>query len=452
MDTSISERLETLSAWIEEQRLRYDLPGIVSGLILEDGLVWSKGFGYANQELKAPFTADTTFRVASISKLFTATAIMQLRDRGKINLDTPVVDYLPWLKIKQCFNTSRPITIKQLLTHTSGLSRESGLPYWNDYEQFPTLESLKAKVSSLSTCYPPDTQYKYSNFGSALLGAVIEATSGRAYADFLQSEILTPLGMENTLVYPQPPGSSNLAQGYYSLQFARPRQKAPFLDCRAITPAANLASSVSDLAKFVSFHFGTKESAVLNRETREEMHRVHWLNTDWLSGRGLGFAVRRIGDVTIVGHEGWVSGYRSHLFFAPEERFGFVLAINADDIQPGLIYERAVEWLTPAIRTSRAGLAKPKAVANTELYSGRFRNSWGDTQVTVMGGELYYLLLSDPDPLSSKIKLAPAGEHTFRLESTNGSPAIGELAHFEIDQTGKVFRLKVGDTYTFAVD
>ena len=81
MDTNISERLETLTAWIEEQRQRQDIPGIVSGLVLEEGLVWSKGFGYANQELKAPFTAETTFRIASISKLFTATAIMQLRDR-----------------------------------------------------------------------------------------------------------------------------------------------------------------------------------------------------------------------------------------------------------------------------------------------------------------------------------------------------------------------------------
>src|SRR5262245_36298461 len=140
-DADVIGQQRLFSAWLEGQLLYRHLPGVAVGVVADQELVWSAGFGLADTGKKLPMTAQTKFRMASHSKLFTATAIMQLREQGKLRLDDPVSKYLPWFQVKSSEAEDPPITIEELLTHSSGLPREAG-SHWTTFE-FPTREQLR---------------------------------------------------------------------------------------------------------------------------------------------------------------------------------------------------------------------------------------------------------------------------------------------------------------------
>ena len=140
-DADVQGAQRLFTAWLEGQMLSRHLPGVVVGVVADQELIWATGFGLADTGKKLPMTSQTKFRMASHSKLFTATAVMQLREQGKLRLDDPVSKYLPWFKVKPADSDDPPITIEELLTHTSGLPREAG-PHWTTFE-FPTTEQLR---------------------------------------------------------------------------------------------------------------------------------------------------------------------------------------------------------------------------------------------------------------------------------------------------------------------
>lgn len=196
----VAANLQIIETWIESQIEYNYLPGLAVGIVYDQDLIWQKGFGYADVEQKTPMTPQTIFRIASITKLFTGTAVMQLRDRGKLQLDDPVEKYLPWFKIKNRFPDAPTITIRHLMTHTSGLPGEAAFPYWTDHK-FPTLGQIMETLPDQETIYPSETKFKYSNLGMALLGQVVVTASGENYATYIQNHILKPLEMNNTSVY-----------------------------------------------------------------------------------------------------------------------------------------------------------------------------------------------------------------------------------------------------------
>lgn len=153
----VAGNIKLLEAWIEAQMAYRNLPGMSVGVVYDSQLIWARGFGYADVEQKIPATPATIYRMASVTKTFTATAIMQLRDAGKLSLDDPVVKHLPWFKIKSWFNDAPAITIRHLLTHTSGLPSEAAYPYWTDFI-FPTLEQIKEALPNQEAVFAPETR------------------------------------------------------------------------------------------------------------------------------------------------------------------------------------------------------------------------------------------------------------------------------------------------------
>src|SRR5262245_15512289 len=139
----VAAAITVLDAWIAAQVERRELPGLAVGIVHDQRLLWAKGYGWADADRRVPVTPATAFRVGSISKLFTATAILQLRDAGKLRLDDPVAAHLPWFQVKLADPDAPPITIRHLLTHTAGLPREAGTPYWTD-GRFPEREDRKS--------------------------------------------------------------------------------------------------------------------------------------------------------------------------------------------------------------------------------------------------------------------------------------------------------------------
>ena len=164
LHTQVATNIALLSAWIEAQMAYKHLPGLSISIVHDQDVVWAKGFGFANVEEQTPATPDTLYRIASITKMFTATALLQLRDAGKLQLDDPIAKHLGWFDIRSRHADSPPITIRHLITHTSGLPRESAHPYWTDAE-FPTPQQIREGLACQELILAADTRWKYSQSG-----------------------------------------------------------------------------------------------------------------------------------------------------------------------------------------------------------------------------------------------------------------------------------------------
>ena len=195
----LSTSIYLLDKWISFQRHEHHLPGLVVGLVNDGRLIWGKGYGYADLEHETPITLDTRFRIASITKTFTAVAILQLRDSGKLQLDDPVSTYLEWFSLR--YDNAPPISIRQLLTHTSGLPRDATIPHWTD-NVFQSWDEVVATTQQRKPVIPPLQDFGYSNLGYTLLGGIIEVVTGQTWVDYIQKNILTPLNMNETVVDP----------------------------------------------------------------------------------------------------------------------------------------------------------------------------------------------------------------------------------------------------------
>jgi CubicO group peptidase (beta-lactamase class C family) len=451
-DSALAANLRLYEIWVRERMTYYHQPAVSIGIVHDQDLVWAEGFGLRDVERKLPATTETVYRIASITKTFTATAIMQLRDAGKLRLDDPVKKHLPWLEYRDTFPAAPAITIEQLLTHTSGLPREADFPYWTD-RVFPTRQELIAALETQAAVFEPATRYKYSNLGLALAGEVVAAVSGEPYAKYIQDHILSPLRMASTAVRTEDIDREKLATGY---EIRRPDEGQPVAeetDSRALTAAANMSSNVEDLARFISLQFrtgGDGDSQILKGSTLREMHRVHWLSDDWSSGRGLGFSVWRQGERTLVGHGGWVAGYRTQIAFDPDAKIGVIVLTNSDEAGSAAYVRQAFELLAPAIERATTGEKARATAENLERYVGTYHDPSGWlTDVLIMDGGLVMYAHSYPpstDLEEELVELTPVAEHTFRMTGENGS---GELLIFEMRPDGRVARAKVGANYIF---
>ncbi len=449
----VNSDIRILESWIRAQMDYKNIPGITVGIIYDQELIWAKGFGYSNLGNKIPATSQTLYRIASISKTFTATAIMQLRDEGKLRLDDPVKKFIPDFKIKNPFPDTREITVFHLITHTSGLPRNAAFPYWTD-RKFPTMKQILEALPEQELIYPPGTQYKYSNLGIALLGEVVASASGMSYEKFVTENILKPLEMNSSSVILKETDKKNLVTPYSHRFPDGSRRVMPFTEAKGIAPAANITSNIEDLAKYISLQFrkGRKGgNQILDSHTLEDMQRIQWLNPGWTSGYGLGFRVWKQDNYTVVGHGGWVAGNRTQISFIPKEKIGVVVLTNADDVSPAFFARKILELMTPVIKSATSPEVQTiKADPSWEKYLGIYTDaSWYDTEVMIYNNQLVMNGYSYPpeDTPDSEIKiLVPEEKNTFRMSGPNGN---GERVVFEMDNNDKVIRIKVGENYIF---
>ena len=440
----VAGAIRLFDAWMQGQMSHRALPGVAVGIVHDQQLVWAKGYGLADVSQSTPMTPATRFRMASHSKLFTATAIMQLREAGKVRLDDPVSKHLPWFSIAPAEPGDPPITIEELLTHASGLPREAG-SHWVDYN-FPDAEGVKRYLASHRAPYSPEVRWKYSNLALTIAGMIVESVSGERFAEYVQRHILTPLGMIDSSIDKRDPA---LATGYGLRRTDGTRITLPFIDSRAMAPATGVTSNIEDMARFVSLQFRTGATGgaqILNTGSLREMHRVRRLENDWTRGNAIGFSVSRIKDKTWVGHGGSYPGYKTTTYIQLDSRVGVIVLTNADDAGPGTIALRAMDTIAGAIE--KAAPKRLSAVAWDSAWSrfaGQYETPAGVVQVVEMNQRL---VMIDPtlDTLSAEQRLEPLGNGLFRLEAPGGGSAVGETVHF-VEANGKVTRMYTGDSY-----
>lgn len=437
-----AERL--FSAWIEGQIAYRGLPGIAVGVVSDQDLVWASGFGFADVKTKIPMTPTTKFRMASHSKLFTAIAIMQLREQGKLHLDDPVSTYLPWFKAKPAGDDDGPITIEQLLSHSSGLQREAG-DHWTSYN-FPTADELRRLYADRQAAFAPSVRWKYSNLAYAVAGQVIEKVSGESWADYVDQNIFKPLGMNASSVDKNVPG---LAVPYGRRMPDGSREVLPFVDARGMASATGVTSNVEDMAKFVSAQFrrGARGGdRVVSTGSLREMHRVRSVEENWMSGTGLGFDVSRIDNRTYVGHGGGYPGNTTQTLIQLDDKVGVIVLTNTNDSNPFDIARELMSTVGKAV--AKASAPKPVVVAWDPAwarFAGLYRGRGGDSQVILLNQRLVLITPNAPN-VDNPITLEPLGGGRFRFVAPTGGGVVGEVVRF-VEQSDRPMRMYTGDSW-----
>ena len=441
-DVQAAQRLFTV--WLEGQMRARHLPGLAVGVVADQELIWAKGFGLADIANKVAMTPQTKFRMASHSKLFTATAIMQLRERGLLRLDDPVAKYLPWFAVAQAEDDDPPITIEELLTHSSGLPREAG-SHWTTFE-FPTTEQLRKLMSERRAPYSPEVRWKYSNLAYSIAGMVVEAVSGQTWGDYVQQHIYQPLGMTDSSVDKNVAG---LAVGYNRLMPDNSRATNPFIDARGMAAATGITSTVEDMAKFVSAQFRKGKMGgrqILSTGSLREMHRVRMLENTWTNGNAIGFAVRRERDKVFVSHGGSYPGYQTNTLLQLDGKVGVIVLTNADDANPGGIATQLMNTVgEAAAKAATPPVAKPTWDPAWSRFAGLYRGRGGDSHVVELNQRLVIVNPAAAN-LDNPIRLEPIGNGQFRYTANAGGGPVGEIVRF-VEENGRVVRMITGDSY-----
>ncbi len=452
--------LKAIDAWLEGVRIYERIPGISAGIVHDQDLIWYNGYGYSNVATKRPVEANTIYSICSISKLFTSIAIMQLRDAGKLELRDTVGDHLDWFDATQVHDESRPITIESLLTHTSGLRRNTENPIWNGPDfPFPDLPEIMHTMQVQSTVYPAQYLYHYSNLAFALAGEIVHRRSGLAYQEFVKTNILDPLGLSNTRAfYPEELRGDELAIGYAGMGRSGTRLPLNSFDTRAFAPSAGLTSSVKDLGSFASWQFRLLENGedeVLNAGTLREMHRIHWIDPDRETASGIGFSVEQLDGNTVVGHGGDCPGYVTDLSMIPKEKVASVVLTNAGDGPATRISHSVLKVITAAMKKAKTPSDKPdKVIPDLSMYEGNFNAAdsgyGGEQAIRQWGDQLVSISIPSDDLSKAMTRLEKDKGHSFLSVKENEKPQSSWI--FDMADDGKAVRFFQDDVYWYRID
>ncbi|HYN87917.1 MAG TPA: serine hydrolase domain-containing protein [Ardenticatenaceae bacterium] len=325
-----------LDGFLTAQLEAHHIPGASVAVVKDGELFLAKGYGYADLERGRPVVAaETLFRVASISKLFTATAVMQLVEQGKLDLNADVNGYLTAFQVPATY--PEPITLAHLLTHTAGFEDRfiNGANNARSVETLPPLEQALADTMP-ARVRPPGTLSAYSNYGVALAGYVVERVAGVPYEQYVAEHIFEPLGMQrSSFGQPLPPDMmADLAVGY---TYAGGADEPGEFEWLVLRPSAALSTTATDIARFMAAHLQNGrlgEARILQEATALDMHRQHFAHDPRVSGWAYGFHEVNLNGLRTIGHSGALSRYHSRLELLPDSGAGLFVAYNSADAEP----------------------------------------------------------------------------------------------------------------------
>jgi len=308
--------------------------GAALGVVCAGELAWFRPWGHADPARGRPADERTLFPIASNTKPFTATAVMQLRDAGKLALDDPLVGHVPEIERAAVHHGSlRDVTLRRLLTHTSGLRGE--LP-GNRFDTGigPSVPQLLERLDEVAVVVPPGAMHKYCNLGFALLGVVVERRSGVPYDEYVRRAILEPLGMRDSTFTPEGGTAPRAVPSRHEAEEVSPRP-ALQMQHHAAAAAGGLRSSVADMARWLAHAcaLGRGEArtpSVLAPATLQEMLRPHARMTGWQQWQCLGWNVRVVRERPLYGHGGSLPGALSQAHFSPAHDLGVIALTNSD--------------------------------------------------------------------------------------------------------------------------
>jgi CubicO group peptidase (beta-lactamase class C family) len=325
---------DAIDAYVQGQMHRLNIPGVSLAIVEGDKIVHLRGFGRARPGGEAP-TPQTPFFIGSLTKSFTALAVMQLVEAGKIDLDAPVQRYLPWFRVADP-QASEEMTARHLLNQTSGLPTLPGELALADFDDSPDATERQVRaLSTLKITRPVGSKCEYSNLNYNILGLIVEAASGELYAGYIQNHIFNPLGMSHSYTSKAAAKQNGLAIGYRHW-FGHPVPAPNWPIPRGSLPSGWLISSAEDMAHYLiahlnGGHFG--DAQILSSANIDELHRgVKEYIVAGISGGfyGMGWFEVDMGQTKTFSHSGNVPDFSAFMALVPEQKRGVILLFNAD--------------------------------------------------------------------------------------------------------------------------
>ncbi len=311
-----------------EKTFKPDEPGAAVIVVKDGKVIFRKGYGLANVELGVPVEPDMVFRLGSITKQFTAVAVLMLAEQNKLSLDDDITKFLPDYPTK-----GSKITIEQLLTHTSGIKNYTSLPEWLSlWRKDMTVKEIIDLFKDQPMDFAPGERWSYSNSGYVLLGAIIEKVSGQAYQAFIEKNIFTPLGMKHSyydntsrLIPRRVTGYSKAPDGY---------RNAAYLSMSQPFAAGSLMSSVDDLALWDAALYTEK---LVKQQSLKRAWTPRLLNNGKSAHYGYGWGISVYEGHPIIEHGGGVNGFTTYSLRMPDDRALVAILTNRDSMGPGAV-------------------------------------------------------------------------------------------------------------------
>ncbi|WP_419190014.1 serine hydrolase [Stieleria marina] len=433
--------IEKLKAAVRYEVAEKDLPAFSISMVDRNKTVWADGFGFQDAEKKTPATAGTVYRVGSISKLFTDIAVVQLAEEGKLDLDAPIQKYLPGFQPNNPFGVKQ--TLRQMMTHRSGLVRESPVGNYFDPDE-PSLTETVASLNQTKLVYEPDTKTKYSNAAIAVVGSVLENQLDVTHPQRVRQSIFEPLGMTNSSFVATPEIAPKIATGWMWTYDDRRSEAPSFL--LGTGPAGNLYSNVIDLSKFLSclFNDGRTESGrILQPDSLTEMISPRKDKNGKSVGYGLGFRISSLDGHTKVGHGGAVYGFSTQLGALPQRKLG-VAAASSLDASNGVV-SRLTNYALRLMLATQDGKALPEYRSTIAIPADRISNLLGTYRE--VDGDAEENRFTQISQLNGRVMMERGSfRHDLRAAADDGSIITDDVigADTEVKREGED-RLRVGD-------
>jgi CubicO group peptidase (beta-lactamase class C family) len=442
----MDSQLDAASAELEACAARFvkdkRLPGASVGVVLPGRLAWSGQIGFSDLQRREAPKVSTLYAIASITKTFTGTAIMQLEARGLVDLDDPVTKYLPELDgADASVGPIGAVTIRRMLSHESGLAEEPPGTDWALHVRESVPSEVLRRASEIGVRVPPNTQVKYSNLAYLLLGEVVTRVSGTPYKEYVRQQILQPLAMTSTDWSPLPPElDGRRATGYAPRTFSDELDLAH--EAMLASSEAGLWSSVEDLARWLVFQMGAyatpeSDSPILSSATLRTMHKPRYLVDElWTRAWGITWYAVHRDDGIWVQHSGGWDGFITDVCFDPKSKVGGIALLNGVGDAPSLAMDlAAIARKSIKSRAPELAPSEPTPDAYRPLLGVYLDSEYGElVQVEWRDAALVVVMPTDP---AFKVTLLPSATSDSFIVAPGIRPS-GETCTFARRADGRV--------------
>ncbi|HKF75934.1 MAG TPA: serine hydrolase domain-containing protein [Candidatus Dormibacteraeota bacterium] len=414
------------------------VPGVAIAIRFRDEILLSRAYGMADQERGAALTTGHAFRIASQSKMFTATAVMQLVEQGRLRLDDRAGGCLPWLPSGE--GQIGRVTIRQLLSHSGGVIRdgeEGG--FWQLERDFPDADELRRVLSATPPVLAQNQRFKYSNFGYGLLGLLVAEAAGMPYNAYVRRHVVDRLGLADTGPELDEHALARLATGYTGAHYGLDRLPLQHVRTGALSPATGFYSTAEDLCRFGAAQFLGNEE-LLSDESKREMQHEQWKVDGVPHSYGLGFDVYPVGERRLIGHGGGFPGFITHTRIDPADRLVLVALTNAGDGPAADLTNGMVAIVNRAVEADP--LPDGRAPGDLDRFTGRYWSLGGAIDVVRFGGELLGMMPAGPNPADQAMELTVEGPDQLRITKAPGFGSPGERVRYLFDGAGRATEVR----------
>jgi D-alanyl-D-alanine carboxypeptidase len=463
----LREALDYVDSWVEYRIWKLCTPGAQVAVWFDGKIRFSKAYGVANLDTGERLTTSHLFRIASHSKTFTATAVMQLVEAGKLRLDDTAGSWIP--ELAEVGSPLAGVTVRALVSHSAGIIRDGvDSSFWAHGRPFPNDEALLELAIREGAVRQPEATFKYTNIGYSLLGLIVGKAAGSTYHAYTKTAIIEKLGLRNTGPELDATRLSDYAAAHSGILSRTDRRVIPHVDTHAMAAATGFYSTAEDLVQFASAHFFGDDRLIGDRP-KNEMQRPVWTgqNPDApRDGYGYGTTVQHYDGHRMVGHSGGYPGHITRTMWDPEEGLAISVLTNAvdgpaEELAAGIlkILDKARES-SPKLKLS-SGLVNSAAMTPPEapdteidpaIFTGRFAALWGVTDVFLLGGKLLASSPVLPSPVVQPYELEVIDENTLRIMSGSPYGSVGELFRYERDADGKVVSVFMGGMKSWPIE